>query len=571
MRLWPILFLLGSTQSVLAGDIDDARSRVAAHDYQGAFRYYARWLAQAPEDVDRLIEVARVHAWADDHEVAIELYQRALKAAPARRGDIEPALAFQLLWNNKGKTAVEHFFRLLAKTPADRALRHGLADALANSGQTEAALAIYQALFREQPSDLNAGNGAGRMWLWLGDNTEAEQAYRAVLAQSPNDREARWGLARSLNWGGQHRAAYQLYRELDREIPKNPDIYRESASALHWAGFDALALERLQGWPDPDSLQQVASIRRELRPWLRLGLDLGHDSDLVHSQSLNFEYHQNLDDAQELDLSGSAGSLKQRQGHDRGGYDYQQTVGSHDWRVRRVLADYRVRLGQVDDAIGVFWPSVALGQVRYDDWQKSLWRLRGRYSPVDRWRLDAEFGNGFIDNPEALFNHVSYDDRSLELGYRHDVDYALAVNVGQLEFNDGNHRRRWGAWYEHAILPKRLLTLGVATNHFHDSEFGKGLGYYSPEQYREYRVYGDTEFPLGAWTVNFRGAVGQLTETPGSDSRLYAGALKIGRDLGPDQHIALSLSRSNSRSLSANGGDGYSRTAIGLEWSWRLP
>jgi tetratricopeptide (TPR) repeat protein len=113
-------------------DLQQARAAVERRDFAAALPLYTQRLEAAPDDADLLIEVARVNGFADRNREAAALYRRALRAAPGRRADIVPSLAWQTLWSGMARPALALFDE--ASVIGDRA------DALDGSAQARLAL-----------------------------------------------------------------------------------------------------------------------------------------------------------------------------------------------------------------------------------------------------------------------------------------------------------------------------------------------------------------------------------------------------------------------------------------------
>jgi tetratricopeptide (TPR) repeat protein len=156
-----------------------ARARAATdrRDFNTALPLFEQLVQRAPADADLLIEAARVFGWADRNARAAALYRQALAAAPARRADIVPSLAWQTLWAGDTAAALPLLQEATALQPSDRALAWARANALNHAGRHREALALFQ------------------RW-----------------APSANESE-RVDLARSLRWAGFEDRAWPLLRE----------------------------------------------------------------------------------------------------------------------------------------------------------------------------------------------------------------------------------------------------------------------------------------------------------------------------------------------------------------------
>jgi hypothetical protein len=146
------LALAAATAAAQQPDRQQARAAVERRDFAAALPAYARLLALAPDDADLLIETARVNGYADRNREAAALYRRALLAAPGRRADIVPSLAWQTLWSGQPRAALPLFDE--AAVIADRA------DAL---------------------------DGIAQARLALDDASGAASAWRSALALRPGD------------------------------------------------------------------------------------------------------------------------------------------------------------------------------------------------------------------------------------------------------------------------------------------------------------------------------------------------------------------------------------------------
>lgn len=158
--------LLAAAAPARADALAGARAAVERRDHTTAIALYTPLLAARPADADLLIEVARVHGFADRNAEAAALYRRALAAAPQRRGDIVPSLAWQTLW----------------------------------AGDAVAALALFAGL----PPSADVLDGSGQAQQMLGRDRAAAAAFLRALALSPQPAPAalRRRAAQALVWAG---------------------------------------------------------------------------------------------------------------------------------------------------------------------------------------------------------------------------------------------------------------------------------------------------------------------------------------------------------------------------------
>jgi tetratricopeptide (TPR) repeat protein len=162
-----------------------ARRATEQRDFALALPIFERLVREAPGDADLLIEAARVFGWADHNARAAQLYRQALAAAPQRRADIVPSLAWQTLWAGDDAGALPLFAEAAALRPHDRALGWAYAGALNAVGRHREALAVYQrwlpATSETERLDL------ARAWRWAGFEDRAWP-----LLSEAQGADARW-------------------------------------------------------------------------------------------------------------------------------------------------------------------------------------------------------------------------------------------------------------------------------------------------------------------------------------------------------------------------------------------
>jgi tetratricopeptide (TPR) repeat protein len=129
--------------TVDGGELAAARAATDRRDFTTALPLFERLMQAAPANADLLIEAARVYGWADRNARSAALYRQALAAAPARRADIVPSLAWQTLWAGDAAAALPLFEEAAALRPGDRALGWALANALNHAGRHRAAIAAF--------------------------------------------------------------------------------------------------------------------------------------------------------------------------------------------------------------------------------------------------------------------------------------------------------------------------------------------------------------------------------------------------------------------------------------------
>src|SRR6187399_1109838 len=83
---------------------------------------------------------------------------------------------------------------VLSMTCQSPSTGRNLAEQLARSGRTAEALAIFEQIVAENPTDVEVRLWIARLQLRMGRTAEAEAGFRAVLREHPSDVDARIGI-----------------------------------------------------------------------------------------------------------------------------------------------------------------------------------------------------------------------------------------------------------------------------------------------------------------------------------------------------------------------------------------
>jgi tetratricopeptide (TPR) repeat protein len=136
-------------------------------------------------------------ASADGHPAAIELYRAALADAP---DDVETRvrLARALAWSQRLDESVAEYDAALARRPDDAGLRVERAEVLSWDARLDEARAELQSVLAADPTDARARRALARVHRWGGDARRADQAYRDALAlEEDGEARAEWDDLRS--------------------------------------------------------------------------------------------------------------------------------------------------------------------------------------------------------------------------------------------------------------------------------------------------------------------------------------------------------------------------------------
>ena len=118
-----------------------------------------------------------------------------------------------------------------------------LAEQLARSGRTVEALALFEQIVAQDPTDAEARLWIARLQLRTGRVAEAEAGFRSVLLEHPTDTDARIGLGAALTRRGAWQEALVVLREAEPHAAENPDLFGALARAYRRAGDDRRALD----------------------------------------------------------------------------------------------------------------------------------------------------------------------------------------------------------------------------------------------------------------------------------------------------------------------------------------
>ncbi len=123
--------------------------------------------------------------------------------------------------------------------PADR----NLAEQLARSGRTVEALALFEQIVAQNPTDLEARAWIARLQLRIGQTEEAEAGFRSILREHPSDVDARIGLGAALTRRDAWQEALDVLLDAEQDAGANADLFAALARAYRRAGDDRRALE----------------------------------------------------------------------------------------------------------------------------------------------------------------------------------------------------------------------------------------------------------------------------------------------------------------------------------------
>lgn len=532
-----------------------ARAATERRDYPAALADYRVLVQQRPSDADLLIEAARVHGFADRNAEAAALYRQALLAAPARRADIVPSLAWQSLWGGAAAEAAALFTEWAATAgPARAEALDGLGQARQAQGDQAGALLAYQQALALAPDQRRLHRRLALSLLWNGREDEAIEALSGLVRSAPDDRDLAWALANARNFAGLHRAALADFRRL--AAPVHPGERADLARAWRWAGYEDRAWPLLADPTDADSAWlRDWRVRRERAPFGYSTVERVEDRDdlVARAAVIGAGWHPSPGATLEFQLRRLA--LDDANG---------------DPRATQFQASYRWRLGEPDSAWGTLWPSLALRAHHFPGWSPLTPTARLLWVPQDRWRVDAEATRELVEAPRAVANRVSVDVVSLGVEHRADAKWLLAGSTAVLRFDDGSTRWRAGGRVERVLLPRPRLVAGVEANAFERVADGNGAdrGYWNPRRYAEARAYAGLTHEMRPLDLLLRLGLGLSREVDdagtGSTGRPHLWELGLGWDATPGLRLRVVMGGSGQGLGIRSGGAGYWRRYVNL-------
>ena len=238
----------------------EAREATDRRDWNAALPRWRALEVAAPDDIDLLIESARVYGFADRNAEAAARYRVILAKAPERRGDLLLSLAWQTLWAGEPVRAAP-LFEEVAQAPSAYAgggdgfeAWRGAAEAHGNAGNPEGALAALEAAQALRPSDQDIALERARTLVQLERYVDAIAAYDAAGAwaakgaagghasgadsrQSAVDLDLQVEAARIHGFADRNAEAARRYRAVLEAAPeRRSDLLLPLAWQTLWAG-----------------------------------------------------------------------------------------------------------------------------------------------------------------------------------------------------------------------------------------------------------------------------------------------------------------------------------------------
>lgn len=537
------------TPAARSAELAAARAEVERRDFSTALRRYEALLTLSPNDADLLIEVARVQGFADHNAEAARLYRRVLAVAPHRRADVLPSLAWQTLWAGDPEVAVVMFEELATGGPDRADALDGVGQARQALGDFEGALAAYRAALEERPADARLQRRHALALLWLDRHGEAVAELESLLARDPADRETAWALANAHNFSGRHRLALGQFAGLGpaRSRAERFDVARAHA----WAGYPERAAPLLADATEAEALWwREWRLRRELTPYAFGELFRSNDRDRLDTTAVTAGAGWRLQGIDVVEVS-----LRRQWQRD--------PAASANGTFAQGL--YRARV--LDGEFGTVSTTLLARAHHFPGWSPVSGLARGVWMPDDGLRASAELGRDIVETPKAIQERVHADFVAASIERLPTPRLGASATLAALRFDDGNRRLRLRGRAEYALSLRPRWFAGIEATSLADSNptgpTVAARGYWSPDTYREARLYAAVAHEIRPWDLYARAGIGRSREVDGFGNarRGSPGDLEvaIGLDLGAGARLRLSVGGSGSGAGLGSGGAGYWR------------
>lgn len=216
-----------------------AQNLMWAERYEEAATAYAKYLGSKPEDHDSRLAMANALMWSEDYPKAAAAYTEYLRENPENY-DARLNLANSLLWSEHFPETRQHLLALRERRARDAKVEVALASLDEQTGQSERALATYEAVLTWDPQNESAVEGRARLLsevplkkayasMEAKDYETSAKFFRAYLDRNPGKDEIVLQVARVNAWGKFYDEAKKYYNDyLDRQ-PEEAAALRELA------------------------------------------------------------------------------------------------------------------------------------------------------------------------------------------------------------------------------------------------------------------------------------------------------------------------------------------------------
>jgi len=333
--------------------------------------------------------------------------------------------------------------------PDNLAARAALAEVMTNSGDRglrSAAIAQYQAILREEPSNVQARLGLGRVYSYNGNYPQARAQFNQILTTQRTNEDALLGLAETERFAGEPFEARRLY---NRVIDLNPR--------------------------NEQAREGLSNVRRLTSPSITASYRNYSDTNDVRIKSFllgpTFRFP-----------AGTIGVTSER-----------GTYEDEDVRLRRNALNLLLARN-----FGGIQARLLLNRVRYTGApSRNLYDLLLQKAPNSRQRYYVNLGRREVaESLGALQDRIMA--REIRAGFTHPLGARLDLEgeVSRLNYTDGNNRTTFGANLMYRVLTNTpVFRVGVGYRN-DDSRFESPL-YYTPQGFNAFSLLADLSGDTG--------------------------------------------------------------------------
>lgn len=216
---------------------------LAERQYDRAIAMLQPALRAFPDDARVKSMLGAAYMGQGNHGKAALLFQEAAQTSDSP--DIETGLGVSLLSSGRKEAGFEALTRAYQKAPATAQTGVPLALAHLKRGEAPQAVAVMEAVVKQEPANVSARNLLGVSKLAAGDRAGARAAYVAAIKAAPSLYPAHLNLARLDEVDGQIDKARQRYLGILKVAPSHLDAMLELARLEESAGKPAEAVRWL--------------------------------------------------------------------------------------------------------------------------------------------------------------------------------------------------------------------------------------------------------------------------------------------------------------------------------------
>ncbi len=235
--------------------LETARTLFLQGDYEKAREYYLQVLPSYPRNFEALKNLAYCYFLMGPHGYAqaAQYYARAQEINP-RSVEVDEYLSKCYLALKRYDEAAAIYRQLAALPNSPPNTLRRVAEAYELAGRIPEAEAAYLNCLQQNPRDLTARVGLGRIFSWENKYANALDQFHAVLSAHPDSSPALIGTARVLTWENKFAEGLQLYDRVLTSEPRNGEALGGKAFTLLWMGrpkeSQAIFAELRQRYPE---------------------------------------------------------------------------------------------------------------------------------------------------------------------------------------------------------------------------------------------------------------------------------------------------------------------------------